>query len=69
VSSLVIGARTDQQLADNLEAAKLVLTPAERIRLDSVSAPPLIYPYWHQAKTAWDRLSQADLSLLRPYVA
>jgi aryl-alcohol dehydrogenase-like predicted oxidoreductase len=69
VTSLVIGARTDQQLADNLEAAKLVLTPAERTKLDGVSAPPLLYPYWHQAKTAWDRLGPADLSLLGPYVS
>jgi aryl-alcohol dehydrogenase-like predicted oxidoreductase len=69
VTSLVIGARTDQQLADNLEALTLVLTAGERARLDGVSAPPLLYPYWHQAKTAWDRLGPADLSLLRPYVA
>ncbi len=69
VTSLVIGARTDQQLADNLEAAKLVLTAGERAKLDGVSAPPLLYPYWHQAKTASDRLGAADLSLLRPYVS
>jgi hypothetical protein len=25
---------------------------------------PLLYPYWHQANTASDRLSPADLSLL-----
>ena len=30
--------------------------------------PPLIYPYWHQTKTARDRLSPADLSLLGPYL-
>jgi hypothetical protein len=29
-----------------------------------VSAPPLIYPHWHQAKTASDRLGPADLPLL-----
>ena len=57
MTSLVIGARTDEQLADNLAAASLVLTDDERARLDEVSAPPLIYPYWHQAKTARDRLS------------
>jgi aryl-alcohol dehydrogenase-like predicted oxidoreductase len=68
VSSLVIGARTVQQLADNLAAASLTLTDAERRRLDEVSAPPLIYPYWHQAKTASDRLSPADLTLLGPYI-
>jgi hypothetical protein len=36
--------------------------------LDKVSAPPLIYPYWHRAKTARDRLSPADLSLLGPHL-
>ena len=51
VTSLVIGARTEEQLADNLAAADLVLADEERARLDEVSAPPLIYPHWHQAKT------------------
>ncbi len=68
VTSLVIGARTSTQLADNLSAADLVLTAEERAQLDMVSAPPLIYPYWHQAKTARDRLSAADLTLLGPYL-
>src|SRR5271156_952703 len=69
VTSLVIGARTGDQLADNLEAADLTLTADERARLDKASAPPLIYPFWHQAKTARDRLSPPDLTLLGPYLA
>ena len=68
VTTLVIGARTSEQLADNLAAADLRLTDAEREQLDKASAPPLIYPYWHQAKTASDRLSPADLTLLGPYI-
>jgi aryl-alcohol dehydrogenase-like predicted oxidoreductase len=68
VTSLVIGARTSEQLADNLAAASLTLTDAERDALDKISAPPLIYPYWHQARTASDRLSPADLTLLGPYL-
>jgi aryl-alcohol dehydrogenase-like predicted oxidoreductase len=68
VTSLIVGARTDEQLADNLKAADLKLTPEERARLDAVSAPPLLYPYWHQAQTASDRLSAADLSLLGPHL-
>jgi aryl-alcohol dehydrogenase-like predicted oxidoreductase len=66
VTSVVIGARTAGQLADNLAAADPHRGRAEQ--LDKVSAPPLIYPYWHQAKTARDRLSPADLSLLGPYL-
>jgi aryl-alcohol dehydrogenase-like predicted oxidoreductase len=68
VTSLIVGARTSEQLADNLAAADLVLTADERERLDRVSAPTLLYPYWHQAKTARDRLSPADLTLLGPYL-
>ena len=44
VTSLVIGARTDEQLADNLAAASLTLSDDERAQLDAVSAPPLLYP-------------------------
>jgi aryl-alcohol dehydrogenase-like predicted oxidoreductase len=69
VSTLIIGARTDEQLADNLGAADLELTQEERTRLDEVSRPPLLYPYWHQAKTAADRLGPAELALLGPYLA
>jgi aryl-alcohol dehydrogenase-like predicted oxidoreductase len=68
VTSLVVGARTTEQLADNLAAASLILTDAERAQLDKASAPTLIYPYWHQANTARDRLSPADLTLLGPYI-
>jgi aryl-alcohol dehydrogenase-like predicted oxidoreductase len=68
ITSLVIGARTEEQFADNLAAAALTLTAEERSRLDAVSQPPLLYPYWHQCNTASDRLSPADLSLIGPYL-
>jgi aryl-alcohol dehydrogenase-like predicted oxidoreductase len=64
VTSLVIGARTDEQLRDNLGAAALSLTADDRAALDKVSAPALVYPHWHQLNTAADRLSTADLALL-----
>ena len=68
VTSLVIGARTDEQLADNLAAADLELSAEERARLDELSAPPLIYPHWHQAKTSADRLGPADRAWLEPFL-
>jgi aryl-alcohol dehydrogenase-like predicted oxidoreductase len=68
VTSLIIGARTEEQLLDNLAAANVRLAPEERARLDKASVPVLLYPYWHQAKTAKERLSPADRSLLGPYV-
>jgi aryl-alcohol dehydrogenase-like predicted oxidoreductase len=68
VTSLIIGARSEEQLKDNLGAADVKLTAEERTRLDKTSQPRLLYPYWHQAKTAKERLSAADLALLKPYL-
>lgn len=50
VTSLVIGARTMEQLQDNLNAATWSLSDDEMRRLDEVSATPLPYPTWHQRK-------------------
>ena len=60
VASLVIGGRSEEQFRDSLAAADLALTADERARLDAVSAPPVIYPYWHQNWTASARLGPAD---------
>lgn len=60
VTSLVIGGRTEEQFRDSLQAADLRLTDDERARLDAVSAPPVIYPYWHQNWTAAARFGPAD---------
>jgi aryl-alcohol dehydrogenase-like predicted oxidoreductase len=68
ITSLVIGARTSEQLADNLAAAELTLNDSERAELDKASAMPLLYPYWHQIRTSTDRLSAADLTLLAPHM-
>ena len=68
VTSLIVGARDDVQLAENLPAAGLSLTDDELQRLDEVSAPTLLYPYWWQAKYD-DRLGEADLATLGAYRA
>lgn len=68
VTSVIIGGRTEEQFRDNLAAAELKLSENERARLDAVSQPWLQYPYWHQRNTANDRLGEADLSLIAPYL-
>ena len=68
ITSLVVGARTERQLADNLAAASLELREDECSRLDALSQLPLLYPFWHQRAAAADRLSPADLALLKPYL-
>jgi aryl-alcohol dehydrogenase-like predicted oxidoreductase len=55
VDTVIIGARNEQQLVDNLAAATWRLTPEEVARLDDVSALPEPYPMWHQHKFAIER--------------
>jgi aryl-alcohol dehydrogenase-like predicted oxidoreductase len=64
VTSVIVGARTEEQLLDNLAAARLTLSVEEIERLDTVSQVPLLYPHWHQAATQPARFSPADLSLI-----
>lgn len=68
VTSVIIGGRSEAQFQDNLAAAELKLTAEERGKLDKVSQPPLLYPYWHQTFTASDRAGPIDMNLLAPYV-
>jgi aryl-alcohol dehydrogenase (NADP+) len=50
VTSVILGARTVEQLDDNLGAADVVLTDEQRWRLDDASTPRAeIYPYGEQA--------------------
>ena len=58
VDTVIIGARNEKQLVDNLAAANWSLTAAEVERLDESSALPLPYPYWHQRKFAAERNPQ-----------
>jgi aryl-alcohol dehydrogenase-like predicted oxidoreductase len=69
VTSLVIGARTHDQLVTNLGAADLQLTAEEAGALERVSRSPLPYPLWHQVLNSSDRLSAADESVLGPYLS
>ena len=55
VSSVIIGARDEQQLRDNLGAAGWSLTPDQMARLNAASYVPPIYPYWHQLQNSVDR--------------
>ncbi len=48
VASVIIGARNEKQLRDNLAAASFVLSEAQVAKLDAASAPQVAYPYWHQ---------------------
>lgn len=55
VSSIILGARNEVQLRDNLGAAGWSLSPEQVRRLDDVSAKTPLYPYWHQRATFSER--------------
>ncbi|MCK6578872.1 MAG: aldo/keto reductase [Anaerolineae bacterium] len=48
VSSVIIGARSEAQLRDNLGAVGWALTPEQVAKLDAASETAPAYPYWHQ---------------------
>lgn len=48
VSTVVIGARNEEQLRQNLGAVGWNLTKEQVAKLDEASATTLAYPYWHQ---------------------
>ncbi|MBV8279289.1 MAG: aldo/keto reductase, partial [Verrucomicrobia bacterium] len=50
VATVIIGARNERQLRDNLGAVDWKLTAEQVRKLDAASAVPLVYPYWHQEK-------------------
>ena len=52
VSSVIVGARNEEQLKQNLGAIGWNLDAEQVSRLDAASAVPLPYPYWHQALKA-----------------
>jgi aryl-alcohol dehydrogenase-like predicted oxidoreductase len=49
VSSVIIGARDERQLKDNLGAVGWKLTPDQIKKLDAASETEKPYPYWHQS--------------------
>ncbi len=56
ISSVIIGARNEEQLRQNLGAIGWNLTVEQVARLDAASAVPSPYPYWHQRKAAIERI-------------
>jgi aryl-alcohol dehydrogenase-like predicted oxidoreductase len=52
VSTVVIGARNEEQLRANLGAVGWSLTPEQVAKLDAASERPKAYPYWHQDQFA-----------------
>ena len=72
VSTLVIGARNEEQLMQNLGAEGWRLTPEQVAKLDEASKSAVLYPYWHhrqsQDRARCRHLSANKPSFLRPVI-
>ena len=55
VANVIIGARNEEQLRQNLGSVGWKLSPDQVARLDAASATTLPYPYWHQRLEFPDR--------------
>ncbi len=53
VSSVILGARNEEQLKQNLGAVGWNLTQEQIAKLDAASQTHLTYPYWHQRGTSF----------------
>jgi aryl-alcohol dehydrogenase-like predicted oxidoreductase len=62
VTSVIIGAKTTQQLEDNIAAVDLKLSDADMASLDEVSALPSEYPAWMLDRLSSDRLGLVNSS-------
>lgn len=68
VTSVIVGARSTEQLEQTLGANDITLTFDDLTALDTATAYRLPYPHWHQAMHNTDRLSAADLTLLKDHI-
>lgn len=67
VTSLILGARNEDQLKDNLACLELTLSDAEKARIEEATRPAPIYPYWHRAMNGTDRPEPADEPFMENY--
>ncbi|CCH57276.1 aldo/keto reductase [Fibrisoma limi BUZ 3] len=69
VTSVIIGAKNNDQLTDNIKATELKLTDEQMAELDKVSAKPKPYPQWMIERQGNDRISGSNWSPNRSTVS
>jgi diketogulonate reductase-like aldo/keto reductase len=58
VASVIIGAKNQEQLLDNIAATELELSPEQLKAISEASALPGEYPQWMLTRQSQDRLTQ-----------
>lgn len=60
IGNIVLGARTAEQLADNLASSDLTLSPEQAARIEAAGRPHPLYPFWHRAMWGMDRPTPSE---------
>jgi aryl-alcohol dehydrogenase-like predicted oxidoreductase len=60
VTSVIIGAKNQEQLLDNIAATELQLSPEQLRAIDEASRLPDEYPQWMLARQSADRVGQVE---------
>jgi aryl-alcohol dehydrogenase-like predicted oxidoreductase len=67
IATVIIGARNEEQLKQNLDAAGWNLTAEQIAKLDAASDVTPIYPYWHQRAAFVERNPAAAAPNSEPF--
>jgi aryl-alcohol dehydrogenase-like predicted oxidoreductase len=67
IGPIVLGARTEKQLAENLRSFDLTLSPEQASRIEKAGRPAPLYPFWHRAMWGLDRPTLAERGYLEGY--
>ncbi|GAB4074749.1 aldo/keto reductase [Barrientosiimonas marina] len=67
VGPVVIAARNEDQLRENINSFEMVLTEDEHDKIESVTRPEPFYPLWHRVMSSFDRGSPSEMPYLKGY--
>ncbi|WP_100013172.1 aldo/keto reductase [Lentibacillus sediminis] len=67
VGPVVIAARNEEQLRENIASYDIELTKEEHDKIESVARPEQVYPLWHRAMTGLEQASSSEKPYLEEY--
>ncbi|MFD1863368.1 aldo/keto reductase [Planococcus chinensis] len=67
VGPIVIAARNEEQLKENIASYDIQLAPEEHDRIESAARPAPIYPNWHRAMNSMELGSPSEMGYLAGY--
>ncbi|MCG1010287.1 aldo/keto reductase [Salinicoccus sp. ID82-1] len=67
VGPVVIAARNEEQLRENIASYDITLTQDEHDRIESVARPEPFYPLWHRAMSSLEKGSPSEIAYLEGY--